>query len=58
MVHGSNAVILIILVYFIIVVIVLTIFYRIARALDQISAHLKDMSRDLKAIADRSGDKK
>jgi len=52
--HGAE-VLLIILVYFIIVVVFLGIFWRIATALDCISEHLSEISKDLKKLPARSG---
>jgi len=54
MLHGGDAAFLVILGYFIIVSIVLTLLFRIMLALDKIGAHLKEMSRDLKVLADKT----
>jgi len=50
--HGA---LLIILGYFIIVVIFLTLLWRIVTALDRISEHLFEITKDLKKLSGRSG---
>jgi len=50
--HGA---LLIILVYFIIVVVFLAILWRILMALDRISEHLFEITKDLKKLLARSG---
>ena len=53
--HMPPGALLIILVYFIIVVVFLTILWRIATALDRISEHLFEITKDLKKLSARSG---
>jgi hypothetical protein len=48
-----SSMVLVLLGYFIIVSVLLTLLWRITLALDTIGAHLKEMSRDLKSIADK-----
>jgi uncharacterized protein YoxC len=55
MLHMQDGALLIILVYFIIVAIFLTILWRIATALDRISEHLFEISKDVKKLPGRSG---
>jgi len=55
--HGTFGLLFILFIYFFITVFVLTMLWRIAKALEVIARHLLEIAEDVKQLSERSADK-